>query len=210
MPEIRVATTQFAARGDDLQANIATAEAVVRAAASDGARLILLQELFCGRYFCQEQVATHFERALPAASKLNPVLQHFSALAKELAVALPIFFRKYGSIYLWFAMNDTMVKFTACHSLPTTPRVRRKFYFSPGDSGFKVESICSRAARWSCYHWDRCSSRTAMTLAGADVILYPHYGSEPPGQISIRGTIGAASCKAMQAPTWCQSSLATV
>ena len=92
MPVVRVATTQFAAKGDDVSRNVAAAETLVREAAADGANIVLIQELFAGRYFCQEQRVEHFRRALSADPKENPLLRHFAALAKELSVALPISF----------------------------------------------------------------------------------------------------------------------
>ena len=76
MPVVRVATTQFAAKGDDAAANVAAAEDLVRAAAARGAQLVLLQELFVGRYFCQEQRETHFESALSADPGQNHLLAH--------------------------------------------------------------------------------------------------------------------------------------
>ena len=89
---MRAATTQFAAKGDDASRNVAAAEALVREAAADGANIVLIQELFARRYFCQEQRAEHFGRAFSADPRENPLLRHFAALAKELSVALPMSF----------------------------------------------------------------------------------------------------------------------
>ncbi len=140
MVVLRVATTQFAACGDNVDANIALAEAVVRRAAADGAKLILLQELFMGRYWCQEQDAKHFERALPAEN--NHLLRHFSKLALELGVALPIsFFERTGVAHfnsVRFIDDDGSVLpgvYRKSH-IPDGPGYQEKFYFSPGDSGF--------------------------------------------------------------------------
>eukprot|EP01043_Picozoa_sp_COSAG02_P049517 COSAG02_NODE_4979_length_4758_cov_8.253917_6_plen_164_part_00 len=152
---LRVATTQFAVCGDDANANIALAEAVVRRAAADGAKLILLQELFIGRYWCQEQDGKHFERALPAED--NHLLRHFSALALELGVALPIsFFERTGVAHfnsVRFIDSDGSVLpgiYRKSH-IPDGPGYQEKFYFNPGDTGF-VRSVqyCFNNTAYPC------------------------------------------------------------
>jgi N-carbamoylputrescine amidase len=97
---LTVAATQMAC-GLDVQANISKAESLIRAAASKGARIILIQELFEGPYFCKvlhvrraltvkDIDPTFFADAKPASLEGNPTLQHFSALAKELGVVIPV------------------------------------------------------------------------------------------------------------------------
>jgi N-carbamoylputrescine amidase len=188
MESLRVATTQFAVAGDDVAANLQLAESCVRRAAADGAQLILLQELFQGRYWCQQQDPSHFDRALPAALEDNPVLQRFSALAQELGVALPIsFFERSGSAHfnsLRFVDSDGSVlpgTYRKAH-IPDGPGYQEKYYFSPGDSGFKVwdSRLGVRVGVAIC--WDQWfpECARAMALQGADLLLYPSaIGSEP-------------------------------
>jgi len=96
MSTVKVAATQIAC-SDDYDANLAQAEELVREAASKGANIILLQELFAGLYFCQEQTQANFKHAEPAD---GPIVQKFSALAAELGVVLPIsFFEKANNAY---------------------------------------------------------------------------------------------------------------
>jgi N-carbamoylputrescine amidase len=188
MPVVHVATTQFAVKGDDVAANVAVAEGLVRAAAARGAQLVLLQELFVARYFCQEQRETHFASALPADPGQNHLLSHFSAVAKELGVALPIsFFEKSGAAYfnsLRFIDIDGAVLpgiYRKSH-IPDGPGYQEKYYFSPGDTGFKVWSSKLGVKVGVAICWDQWfpEAARAMALQGADIIMYPSaIGSEP-------------------------------
>lgn len=170
----------------DIDANIARAEALVREAAGKGANLILLQELFETPYFCSEQNAEHLELAQPFEG--NRLIAHFAALAGELGVVLPIsFFERterqfFNAIAIAIADADGSVLglYRKTH-IPDGPGYQEKFYFTPGDTGFRVwDTAVGRIGVGIC--WDQWFPETAraMSLMGADVLLYPTaIGSEP-------------------------------
>ena len=180
---ITLAATQFASSGD-AASNLDRAEMLVREAAKKGAQVILLQELFETDYFCKEHREQHFEKARPVAG--NPVVSRFGALARELEVVLPLsIFERAGSAYfnslvMIDADGDALGTYRKAH-IPESPGYHEKFYFSPGDSGFRVwrtrygvlgVGIC----------WDQWFPEAArcMALSGAEVLLYPTaIGSEP-------------------------------
>ncbi|KAL6754920.1 carbon-nitrogen hydrolase [Haematococcus lacustris] len=180
---VTVAATQFACTANNSE-NIAAAEKLVRAAAADGANVILLQELFEGLYWCQDQEAEYFSWAAPVCQ--NPLLQHFSALAAELRVVLPIsFFERANQAYFnSVAVLDTdgtnLGVYRKSH-IPDGPGYQEKFYFSPGDTGFRVfDTRVGRLGVAVC--WDQWfpEAARAMVLQGAEMLLYPTaIGSEP-------------------------------
>lgn len=137
---VKVAATQFACTSDKA-ANVSKAESLVRAAAASGAKVILLQELFEGLYFCQDQDPSFFAWAHGADD--NPLLSRFSALAKELEVVLPIcFFEQannahYNSLVVFDCDGSNLGLYRKTH-IPDGPGYQEKFYFTPGDTGFKV------------------------------------------------------------------------
>jgi len=171
--------------GWDAQANIARAEALVREAAARGAQVILLPELFETPYFCIEQDARHLHLATPLAE--NPAVRHFSELARELSVVLPIsFFERAGhayfnSIAILDADGRTLGIYRKSH-IPNGPGYQEKTYFAPGDTGFKVwETRFARIGVGIC--WDQWFPETArvMALMGAELFFFPTaIGSEPP------------------------------
>jgi len=181
---LRVATTQFACSWD-LPANLATAERLVRAAAAQGARLILVQELFATPYFCIDQDPGHFALAEPADS--CAVVRRFAALARELQVVLPIsFFERanhayFNSVAIADADGQVLGVYRKAH-IPDGPGYQEKYYFAPGDTGFRVwETRVGRIGVGIC--WDQWfpESARAMALMGAELLLYPTaIGSEPP------------------------------
>jgi N-carbamoylputrescine amidase len=184
MRNIAIAATQFACSWDAI-ANIAKARELVRGAAAKGANVILLQELFETPYFCQDQLADHFGLAKPF--KDNPVIAEFAALAKELGVVLPIsFFERAGRAHFnSLAMVDadgTVLGLYRKSHIPDGPGYQEKFYFTPGDTGFKVWH--TRFGVLGCgICWDQWfpEAARAMALMGAEVLLYPTaIGSEPP------------------------------
>ena len=204
MREIGLGCIQFAC-GDDVRENVATAERLVRAAAAEGANIVLIQELFEGLYFCQEQDARHYERALPFAG--HATIAHFAALARELGVVIPIsFFERanqvfYNSLAMIDADGSVLGLYRKSH-VPDGPGYSEKFYFRPGDSGFRVWR--TRFGAVGCgICWDQWFPETAraMALMGAEILLYPTaIGSEPqdPGldsmehwRIVMRGHAGA-------------------
>ena len=183
MRNVTLAATQFAC-SRDIDANIAAAEAAVREAAEAGAQVILLQELFETPYFCIDQDPRHFALARPRED--NRAVQHFTTLARELGVVLPIsFFERAGPAFFnTLAVVDAdgsiAGQYRKTH-IPQNPGYEEKFYFSPGDTGFGVQE--TRFGRIGCgICWDQWFPETARCLAlkGAEVLLFPTaIGSEP-------------------------------
>ena len=184
MRNVIFAATQFACSWD-ARANIAKAKDLVRRAAGQGANVILLQELFETPYFCQDQVADHFALAKPFAG--NPLIAEMAALAKELGVVLPIsFFEKAGhahfnSVAMIDADGAVLGLYRKSH-IPDGPGYQEKFYFTPGDTGFKVwDTRFGKIGFGIC--WDQWFPESArvMALMGAEALLYPTaIGTEPP------------------------------
>ena len=181
---LTVAALQFACSWD-LDANLDRAEQKVRAAAARGAGLILLPELFATPYFCIEQDAGYLELAQPTTD--SPLLQRFAALARELGVVLPVsFFERdrnafFNSIAIIDADGRNLGVYRKAH-IPDGPGYQEKFYFIPGDTGFRAwDTRVGRIGVGIC--WDQWfpESARAMALQGAEVLLYPTaIGSEPP------------------------------
>lgn len=181
--QLTIAVTQMTC-GWDRERNIATAEALVRDAHAAGANVILLQELFETPYFCSEQNPAHLE--LAASFEGNPLIARFAALAGELGVVLPIsFFEKterqyFNSVAMADADGSVLGTYRKTH-IPDGPGYQEKFYFTPGDTGFRVwDTRFGRIGVGIC--WDQWFPETAraMALMGADVLLYPSaIGSEP-------------------------------
>ena len=169
----------------DVETNVATAERLVRRAASEGGQIILIPELFEEHYFCKDQKASEHARALPIDD--HPTIRHFQALASELGVVLPIsvFERANNALFNTVAMVDadgSMLGIYRKSHIPDGPGYTEKFYFSPGDTGFRVwRTRFGVVGVGIC--WDQWFPEAArsMALLGADVILYPTaIGSEPP------------------------------
>lgn len=184
MRHITVATTQFACSWD-LPANADRAEALVRQAAGQGAQVILIQELFAAPYFCITQRPEHFSHALPMQG--HPLIARFADLAQELGVVLPIsYFERAGPVHFnSMAMIDAggrvLGNYRKSH-IPQGPGYEEKYYFSPGDTGFRVwDTAFGRIGVGIC--WDQWfpECARAMALQGAEMLLYPTaIGSEPP------------------------------
>jgi N-carbamoylputrescine amidase len=182
--QVTVAAGQFACSWD-LSDNLAKAEATVRAAAAAGAQLILLQELFATPYFCIEQDAAYFDLAESADD--SALLRRFQALARELRVVLPISFfeRAHNSYFNSVAIIDVdgsvLGLYRKAH-IPNGPGYQEKYYFSPGDTGFRVWNTAAGCIGVGIC-WDQWfpESARAMALMGAELLLYPTaIGSEPP------------------------------
>jgi N-carbamoylputrescine amidase len=181
--QVTVAATQFACTPEPAE-NVARAESLVREAASRGAQVILLQELFETPYFCKDHLARHFELAHPLPD--NTLVRRFQALARELQVALPlsVFERAnnayYNSLVKIDADGSVLRIYRKSHN-PEGPGYHEKFYFSPGDSGFKVwRTRYGTLGVGIC--WDQWFPEAArcMALLGAEILLYPTaIGSEP-------------------------------
>ena len=184
MREVALAVTQFAPTADHA-ANADRAEAMVRRAAAEGGQVILLQELFHGPYFCITQDPRYFDWAAPVEG--HPLIARFAALARELGVVLPVsFFERAGQAYFnSIAIVDADGRILGIYRkshIPQGPGYEEKFYFSPGDTGFRVwETAFGRVGVGIC--WDQWfpEAARAMALMGAEMLLYPTaIGSEPP------------------------------
>lgn len=164
--------------------NVAKATQMVRQAAAQGANIVLLPELFENLYFCQAEREKFFALANPVEN--HPFLPHFQRLARELSVVLPIsFFEKagqayYNSLALVDASGEILGIYRKSH-IPDGPGYEEKYYFNPGDTGFKAFST-----RFGCIGagicWDQWFPECArsMALLGAELLLYPTaIGSEP-------------------------------
>ncbi|WP_136644395.1 N-carbamoylputrescine amidase [Tabrizicola sp. YIM 78059] len=183
MRHLTVAATQFACTWD-LPANADRAEALVRQAAGQGAQVVLIQELFAAPYFCIEQHARYFDLAQPAEG--HPLIAQFQSLARELGVVIPVsFFERAGPAFFnSVAMVDAdgrMLGIYRKSHIPQGPGYEEKYYFSPGDTGFRAwDTAYGRIGVGIC--WDQWfpECARAMALLGAEVLLYPTaIGSEP-------------------------------
>ena len=138
---ITVAAVQMASGDWDFTLNIARAERLIRQAAAQGAQLVLCPELFMTPYFCLDQNVRHLELAEPFEG--NPRIAHFAQLAGELGIVLPIgFFERAGnaafnSVAVADADGRVLGVYRKTH-IPDGPGYTEKFYFSPGDTGFRV------------------------------------------------------------------------
>jgi N-carbamoylputrescine amidase len=183
MSTVTLAATQMAC-GWERDANIARGEKLIRAAAQRGAQVILLQELFETPYFCKDHNPRHLELARPLEG--HPAVEHFRALARELSVVLPVsVFEQannafYNSLVMIDADGTVLGSYRKSH-IPEGPGYHEKFYFSPGDTGFKVfDTRYAKLGVAIC--WDQWFPETArcMALMGAEVLMYPTaIGSEP-------------------------------
>lgn len=169
---------------DDIRANTEKISGLVEKAARQGAQVVLPSELFEGHYFCKEERQEFFARAQPAAN--HPMLQHFQKLAKQLGVVIPVsFFERdgqahYNSIAMMDASGDCLGIYRKSH-IPDGPGYEEKYYFNPGNTGFKVwDTRFGRIGVGIC--WDQWfpECARAMALQGAQALLYPTaIGSEP-------------------------------
>ncbi|PKM29307.1 MAG: N-carbamoylputrescine amidase [Gammaproteobacteria bacterium HGW-Gammaproteobacteria-11] len=180
---VSVAATQMSCSWD-LQANIDKAEKLVREAAAKGAQIILIQELFETPYFCQKPNADYLQ--LATTIDQNPAIAHFKALARELEVVLPISFfelagrARFNSIVIIDADGSNLGLYRKSH-IPDGPGYHEKYYFNPGDTGFKVwQTRYAKIGVGIC--WDQWFPECArsMALLGAEILFYPTaIGSEP-------------------------------
>lgn len=184
MRHLTVAATQFACTWD-IPRNLDTAETLIRQAAAQGAGLILIQELFAAPYFCIEERPDYFSLAQPFED--HPLIARFADLARELNVVLPCpYFERAGQAFFnSCAMIDAdgriLGQYRKTH-IPQGPGYEEKFYFSPGETGYRVwDTAAGRVGLAIC--WDQWFPECArsMALMGAEILLYPTaIGSEPP------------------------------
>lgn len=183
MRKVKVAALQFSC-SKDVQENINKAEKMVREAAGNGANIILLPELFERQYFCQEKRYDYYDYALPLEK--NPAVNRFKEVAKELGVVIPVSFyerdidRLFNTVAMIDADGSVLGIYRKTH-IPDDHFYQEKFYFTPGDTGFKVFDT-----RFGCIGvgicWDQWFPETArcMAVQGAEMLLYPTaIGSEP-------------------------------
>ena len=182
--QVTVSAIQMA-MSESVDENVATAERLVRRAAGDGAQIILIPELFEGPYFCIDMLPEHFGRAHPIDG--HPTVEHFQRVAAELHVVLPVsVYEKannatYNTVVMIDADGSQLGIYRKSH-IPDGVGYTEKFYFNPGDTGFRV---------WPTAHapigvgicWDQWfpEGARAMALQGAELLFYPTaIGSEPP------------------------------
>ena len=183
MRTVKVAATQMSCTGS-MDDNIGKAEGLVREAAGRGARIVLLQELFETPYFCQKEKADYY--AYAAELENNRAVRHFRQIAGELGVVLPISFyekknnARYNSVAVIDADGTVLGKYRKSH-IPDGPGYEEKFYFNPGDTGFRVwNTLYGKIGVGIC--WDQWYPEAArcMVLMGAELLFYPTaIGSEP-------------------------------
>lgn len=176
MSELSVALIQECNHGS-ADANLEVIEARVRAAAASGARLVVLQELHNGPYFCQHESVDEFDRAEPIP---GPSTERLSRLAAETGVVLvaSLFERRAAGLYHNTAVvfegdGRLLGKYRKMH-IPDDPGFLEKFYFTPGDLGFEpIETSVGRLGVLVC--WDQWYPEAArlMSLAGAELLIYP-------------------------------------
>ena len=183
MSEIKAAAVQMRC-SRDVDENINTADRLVRQAAAQGANIILLPELFERQYFCQERRYDYYAFAKPTAE--NDAVKHFTKLAAELGVVMPVSFYEregnvlYNSIAMIDADGSILGVYRKTH-IPDDHFYQEKFYFTPGNTGFKVwDTRYGRIGVGIC--WDQWfpEAARAMALMGAQILMYPTaIGSEP-------------------------------
>ncbi len=183
MRKVTVAAIQMQMTAD-VNENINKAEQLVRKAAEQGAQIILLPELFERPYFCQERQYDFYDYA--TAVEKNPAVRRFQQVAAELKVVMPISFyekdgtRLFNSIAMLDADGSVMGVYRKTH-IPDDHYYQEKFYFTPGNTGFKVwDTRYGKMGVGIC--WDQWfpEAARAMALQGAEILLYPTaIGSEP-------------------------------
>lgn len=183
MRKVKIAAAQMAC-SRNVEENIRKAEKLVREAAEKGAQIILLQELFETPYFCQKEKADYYMYASELTG--NRAVKHFKKLARELAIVLPISFyekknyARYNSVAVIDADGSILGTYRKSH-IPDGPGYEEKFYFNPGDTGFRVwDTRYAKIGVGIC--WDQWYPEAArcMALMGAELLFYPTaIGSEP-------------------------------
>ena len=176
MNKIKVALVQQGLR-QDREANLAASVASIRSAAAQGARLVVLQELHAGGYFCQTEDTACFDQAETIP---GPSTELFGALARELGVVIvtSLFERRAPGLYHNTAVvmdSDGSIagKYRKMH-IPDDPAFYEKFYFTPGDLGFEpIRTSVGLIGVLVC--WDQWYPEAArlMALAGAEMLIYP-------------------------------------
>ncbi len=174
--KVTVAATQMRCTWD-VDENVARAESLVHRAADEGAQVVLLQELFETPYFCIDEQNRHFDLAKPLED--HPTVERLRSIAKARSVVLPVsFFEKaglthYNTVAIIDADGSVLGSYRKSH-IPDFPLYEEKFYFSPGDTGFRVfDTRYGTIGTGIC--WDQWfpEAARAMVLRGAEILLYP-------------------------------------
>lgn len=183
MKNVKVSALQFSCTRN-VEENIKKADRMVREAAKKGANIILLPELFERQYFCQERVYEYYDFAKSVEE--NDAVNHFKKVSKELGVVTIVsFYEKdvnvlYNSVAVIDSNGENLGVYRKTH-IPDDHFYQEKFYFTPGNTGFKVfETHFAKIGVGIC--WDQWFPETARCLAlnGAEIIFYPTaIGSEP-------------------------------
>ncbi|TCJ41393.1 N-carbamoylputrescine amidase [Parafrankia sp. BMG5.11] len=186
---VSVAALQLDLSSHDESENIAAVSALVEEAASKGAQIVCPPELFSGRYFCQVEDEALFALARPVAE--HPSVVAMQKLAARLEIAIPTsFFERdghhyYNTLAMIGADGEIMGTYRKSH-IPDGPGYEEKYYFRPGNDGFKVWDVplanggATRIGVGIC--WDQWYPECArvMALLGAELLFYPTaIGSEP-------------------------------
>ena len=169
---------------DALEADVARVAALVEEAAERGAQVVLPPELFQGHYFCKTEDEAHFARAF--SMERHPAVLAMREAARRLGVVIPTsYFERdgqhfYNSLALVDADGSVLGNYRKSH-IPDGPGYEEKFYFRPGNTGFRVwDTKFGRLGVGIC--WDQWfpEAARAMVLEGAEVLFYPTaIGSEP-------------------------------
>ena len=183
MRTVSLAVIQFSCTWSR-EENVATADRLVRQAARDGANVVLIPELFETPYFCAVQNHDYFRFAQPLID--HPTIEHFRRVAAELDVVIPVsVFERAGSalfnsVIVIDADGATVGHYRKSH-IPQAPGYEEKYYFSPGDTGFKpIDTAYGKLGVAVC--WDQWFPEAArsLVLQGAEFLMYPTaIGSEP-------------------------------
>jgi N-carbamoylputrescine amidase len=184
MTQVTVAALQLALNAPDERDNIAAVSVLVEAAAGQGAQIVLPPELFSGPYFCKVEDEALFALARPVRE--HPSVMAMQALARALKVAIPTsFFERdghhyYNTLAMIDAGGEVLGTYRKSH-IPDGPGYEEKYYFRPGNDGFKVWDVCgARIGVGIC--WDQWypECARAMALMGAELLFYPTaIGTEP-------------------------------
>jgi N-carbamoylputrescine amidase len=183
MRKVTLAALQFSCTWT-VDENVATAERLLRQAARAGANVILIPELFETPYFCAVENATFFRLARPLQG--HPTIEHFRRIAAELGVVIPVSVYEragtalFNSVVIIDADGRTVGHYRKSH-IPQSPGYEEKYYFSPGDTGFRpVETAYGALGIAIC--WDQWFPEAArsLVLQGAEFLMYPTaIGTEP-------------------------------
>ncbi len=184
MTMLTLAALQLPLGSPDEAENIAAVAALVEQAAGQGAKVVLPPELFSGPYFCKDEDEARFALARPTAE--HPSVLAMQALAAKLKIAIPTsFFERdghhyYNTLAMIAETGEVLGTYRKSH-IPDGPGYEEKFYFRPGNDGFKVWDVCgARIGVGIC--WDQWYPESArvMALLGAELLFYPTaIGAEP-------------------------------